>query len=222
MILKIHLLIATMSIVVCFSSCKNKVKDDIVKVVAELKDKEIKFPEGIPCFSMGKDMTCVDLYSDNCKIMLYVDSLGCTSCRLKLSEWKKIMTEADTVFTQKPEFIFFFQPKKKDEKELAFIFRRNGFRHPVFVDKENEIGNLNRFPSNPEYQCFLLDKNNRVIIVGNPTINPGIWTLFKKIIIEKHSSGKKGIVSSAFAKETKIIIPFFFKKERRCVAEIRN
>jgi hypothetical protein len=215
--MKTRFLIVIAPIVVCFSSCKNKVKDDAIKIVAEWKSKEIKFPEGIPCFSMGKDTTCMDLYNDNCKIMLYVDSLGCTNCRLKLSEWKKIMQDADTVFTRKPEFIFFFQPKKKDEKELAFLFRQNGFRHPVFVDRENEIGKLNGFPSNFKYQCFLLDKNNRVIIVGNPTINSGIWTLFKKIITEKEYNktitGKKGKEPSASVRKMKLSVPASPKKK---------
>ena len=70
-------------IAICLSSCKkNKQKEDAVKIVKEWTGKEIKFPKGIPCTSMGKDTTCVDLYSDNYKILLYVDSLGCTSCRL--------------------------------------------------------------------------------------------------------------------------------------------
>jgi hypothetical protein len=118
------------------------------------------------------------------------------------------MQDADTVFTRPPEFVFFFQPKKKDEKELAFLFQQNGFRHPIFVDKENEIGKLNRFPSTPEYQCFLLDRSNKVIIVGNPALNPGIWTLFKKIITERQSSGKKGGESlSVLAKEIELSVP---------------
>jgi hypothetical protein len=162
---------------------------------------------------MGKDTTCVDLYGDNYKIMLCVDSPGCTGCRLKLSEWKAIIREAGTVFTRKPEFVFFFQPKKKDEKELAFLSKQNGFHHPVFTDRENEIGKRNGFPSNPEHQCFLPDRNNKVIIVGNPTINPGIWILFKKIITEKHSSRKKGIVSSAFAKEKELSVQASLKKK---------
>ena len=156
-------------ITVCFSSCKkNKQKDDAMKIVAEWTRKEVKFPKGIPCTSMGKDTTCVDLYSDNYKILLYVDSLGCTSCRLKLSEWKKIINESDSVFSKPPEFIFFFQPKQKDERELQQIFKSNGFRHPVFIDIENEIDKLNKFPSKPQYQCFLLDNDNKVVIVGDP------------------------------------------------------
>ena len=173
-------------ITICFSSCKkNNQKDDAVKVVTEWTGKEIKFPKGLPCASMGTDTTCIDLYSDNYKILLYVDSLGCTDCRLKLPEWKKIIKESDSVFSTPPEFIFFFQPKQKDEKELQFIFKSNAFRHPVFVDKENKIDKLNNFPSKLEYQCFLLDKDNKVIMIGNPSLNSGIWTLYKKLITER-------------------------------------
>jgi hypothetical protein len=202
--MRTHLLIITILIAACFSSCKNRQKSDAVKIVTEWTGKEVKFPQGIPCTSMGEDITCPDLYNDNYRIMLYVDSMGCTSCRLKLSAWKKIIEESDTAFTRKPEFVFFFRPKKADERELAFIFRQNGFHHPVFVDRENEIGKLNSFSSKPEHQCFLLDRDNRVIIVGNPSLNPGIWALFKKTITErennKQSSGKKGGESSFLQK----------------------
>lgn len=173
---------------ICLSSCKNnKQQDNAIKIVKEWTGKEIKFPESLSCTSMGKDTACIDLHNDNYKIVLYVDSLGCTSCRLKLAEWKKIMKETDSLFTRKPEFVFFFQPKKKDEKELQFIFKQNGFRHPIFIDKANEIGKLNNFPSRSEHQCFLLDKNNKVLIVGNPSLNSGIWTLYKKMINEREA-----------------------------------
>ncbi len=171
---------------ICFPSCKkSNQKDNAIKIVIEWTGKEIKFPQGIVCTSMGRDTNCIDLHNDNYKIMLYVDSLGCTSCRLKLAEWKKIIDDSDSVFNRRPEFVFFFQPKKKDEKELQFIFKQNGFHHPVFIDKENKIDKLNSFPSKPEHQCFLLDKDNKVLVVGNPSLNSGIWTLYKKVITER-------------------------------------
>ena len=182
--LKLFLLI----VVVSLSSCKdNKKRDEATRIVAEWTGKEIKFPKELSCTSMGKDTTCVDLYSDNFKILLYVDSLGCTSCRLKLFEWKKIMQESDSLFIRKPEFVFIFRPKKRDEIELQSIFRNNGFHHPVFIDNENEIDKINKFPYNPEYQCFLLDKDNKVLMVGDPFINTGIWTLYKRIITESET-----------------------------------
>ncbi|MDR2145537.1 MAG: hypothetical protein LBE91_03635 [Tannerella sp.] len=117
--------------------------------------------------------------------MLYTDSLGCTGCRTKLEVWKKLIQEADTIFEHKPDFLFFFQPKYRGLKELKILLRNYHFDYPVFVDTENEIMRLNNFPKEPEYQCFLLDKDNKVVMIGNPVLNPGIWELYKKIIRER-------------------------------------
>ena len=103
-------------------------------------------------------------------------------------EWKKIINESDTAFSRPVEFIFFFQPKQRDERGLQQIFKGNGYKHPVYIDSKNEINRLNKFPSKPEYQCFLLDKDNKVIIVGDPSINKGIWDLFKKVITEREKN----------------------------------
>lgn len=46
----------------------------------------------------------------------------------------------------------------------------------------NMINGLNRFPEEMEYQCFLLDKNNQVLTIGNPALNPKIWGLYKETI----------------------------------------
>jgi len=189
--MKEKLLIIMMLAAICFPSCTKKGrKGNAVKIVREWTGKEIRYPSDLSCMSMGKDTTCVDLYNDNFKILLFVDSLGCTSCRLKLHEWKRIMNESDSVFIRKPEFVFIFQSKKSDGKELQNIFRNNGFRHPVFIDKENETDKINHFPSNPEYQCFLLDKDNKVVMVGNPSLSSGIWTLYKRVIAERETSVK--------------------------------
>jgi len=154
----------------------------IQQVVAEWREKQILFPSGIPCQSFGRDTDCINPSNPNYKILLYVDSTGCSSCRLKLSEWKRIIAESDSLFSREVDFLFFFQPKKHDETELQSLFRQNGFRYPVFIDTKNEIFELNKFPSQTDYQCFLLDKDNKVLMIGNPSINTGVWQLFKKYI----------------------------------------
>ena len=175
------------SILLFCISCKenNKQLDDATKIVNEWTGKTIQFPNNLYCTSMGENYPCIDLYSDKYKILLYVDSLGCTSCHLKLSEWKRIMAESDSLFSRKIEFILFFQPKKVDKEELQIIFKENEFNHPVFIDQNIEIDKLNKFPSKIEYQCFLIDNDNRVIAIGNPSLNHEIWILYKKIIEEK-------------------------------------
>jgi hypothetical protein len=47
------------------------------------------------------------------------------------------------------------------------------------------INHLNRFPDESTYQCFLLDKNNKVLMIGNPSLNPKIWELYKQQVSGK-------------------------------------
>jgi hypothetical protein len=145
-------------------ACKDKKLTEAQQIVGEWAGKEIRFPDNILCAAMGKDTVwdaCRALMEAEYKVLLYVDSSGCSSCRLKLSQWKTLMSESDSLFHGNVSFLFFFQPKSK--KELSILFRDEKFKHPVFIDTKNAVNRLNHFPEKPEYQCFLLDKNNKSV-----------------------------------------------------------
>ena len=164
-----------------FVSCQgDKRADDARKVVAEWIGKRIVFPDALPCTVMDRDTACISLSGASFKILTYIDSTGCTSCRLRLADWKKIVAEADSLFQGRVNFLFFFQPKS--EKELTYLLKRDNFRYPVFFDRACRLAGLNRFPSVMEHQCFLLDADNKVVLIGNPALNPQIWKLFKRQI----------------------------------------
>jgi hypothetical protein len=164
------------------TACKgDRQTESVRKIVTEWTGKEIRFPEGIPCVAADKDSDCISPSRPTTyKILAYFDSIGCTSCKLRLMDWQKMLAEADSLFPGKVDFLFFFQPK--NERELAYLFKRDGFRYPVFFDRENQLERLNRFPSKMEYQCFLLNSENKVILIGNPALNPKVWELFKRQI----------------------------------------
>jgi hypothetical protein len=163
-------------------SCKkDKRTDDARKIVSEWTGKQIKLPDGIPCMAAGRDAECVPLSGGApYKVLMSVDSIGCISCKLGLAHWNAILSEADSLFPGKVDFLFFFQPK--DEKELTYLFRRDGFRRPVFLDRESRLDRMNRFPSSMTYRCFLLDRDNKVVLVGNPALNPKIWEMYRRQI----------------------------------------
>jgi CTP synthase (UTP-ammonia lyase) len=48
-----------------------------------------------------------------------------------------------------------------------------------FLDWENQLDRLNHFPSWREYQCFLPDGENRVVLNYNPARNPKVWELYR-------------------------------------------
>jgi hypothetical protein len=74
---------------------------------------------------------------------------------------------------------------------MLYLFENADFNYPVFIDKKNGINQLNNFPQQQEYQCFLLDKNNKILFLGNPSINPNIWELYKRYILDKDKDKDK-------------------------------
>ena len=174
-------------------SCKdNKRLEDAAKIVSEWAEKEILFPENVSCYVSGKDTLselCSEWFQKEYKILLYVDSAGCSSCRLKLMEWKQLMEEADSLFHGKVGFLLYFQPK--NVKEMGYLFLRDQFDYPVFMDTKGAINSMNKFPQAMQYQCFLLDRDNKVMMVGNPVSNMRIWELYKAQIAGGKSAEQK-------------------------------
>jgi hypothetical protein len=191
---RVLLFVAFCSIYSCSDNRKQKA---IVKsIVIEWVDREILFPAVTPCYfeEMSMDTSKYSsLLEYDYKVLLYVDSMGCTSCKLRLLDWKQLIGEADSVFAGKMGFLFFFYPKNK--KELRALLSSHQMDYPVFIDESNEINRLNNFPSKTEYQCFLLDKDNRVLLVGNPTLNPRIWELYKEVIMGKKAEIQEKITT---------------------------
>lgn len=175
-------------VIVCpLCSCKDsKRRNDALRIVGEWTGKEILFPENLPCYVAGKDTLpelCNEYFNKEFKILMYVDSAGCSSCRLKLFEWQQLIDEADSLFHGKVGFLLYFQPK--NVREMRYLFVRDRFNYPIFMDIENTINRLNRFPREMEYQCFLLNRENKVLMIGNPTLNQKVWELYKSQISGK-------------------------------------
>ena len=107
---------------------------------------------------------------------------------------KQLMEEADSLFQGKIGFLLFFQPKSV--KEMGYLFVRDRFDYPVFMDTNGAINGLNHFPQAMQYQCFLLDSYNKVLAIGNPVSNLKIWELYKAEI-EGRKKTEENIVTSA-------------------------
>ena len=164
----------------CFSSCQNPAQEHITQLVKEWQGKEVHFLEN-PVFTRQlSDTVDYRIPEAEYKVLVYVDSIGCTSCKLQLPKWKEFIVYVDSVSGGQVPFLFFFQ--SKDNKELRYILKRDNFRLPVCVDSQNEFGKLNRFPSEQMFQTFLLDKDNRGKVIGNPIHNLSVKELYLKEI----------------------------------------
>lgn len=170
------------------SSCKNSDKDSIIKLVDEWKNKEILIPSHISFISCGDSLIRKDniTYKDY-TVVTYVDSVGCISCKLQLRKWKQFMSESDSVAKANVSYLFIFHPQKRDNKELISLLQKDHFTYPVCIDEDDSFNKLNHFPSDMAFQTFLVDKNKKVLAIGNPVHNPKIKELYLNIITGEKS-----------------------------------
>lgn len=97
-------------------------------------------------------------------------------------EWQEVIA---TSIGLKHKFnaIFIFSPKRGTEFQLITSLKAAQLDYPVFLDSGGLFLKRNpRIPSGEMYHTFLLDRQNRVVLVGNPIGNERLWELYKKEI----------------------------------------
>ena len=165
------------------ASCQESNKEAMLRLVNEWNGREIKFPSRSVFTVQGKDTVDFPFMDADYKVVTYVDSAGCTSCKLQLNRWKELVAEVDSLTDGAVPFLFYFQTK--DLKELRYLTRREGFTYPVCFDEKDELDGLNRFPDEMMFQTFLLDKDNKVVAIGNPVLSPKVKELYLKVMTGK-------------------------------------
>ena len=195
------------------ASCEESREEAMLRLVNEWNGKEIKFPSRSVFTIQGKDTVDFEFGNASYKVITYIDSVGCTSCKLQLPRWKKLVGEVDSLTGGSVPFLFYFHPK--DMKELRYLTRRDDFEYPVCFDEKDELNRLNRFPSDMTFQTFLLDKDNKVVAMGNPVLNPKIKDLYIDVIKEKKDTGQATNVTSASVNQTVLDFGSFPQLEKQ-------
>lgn len=188
------------AILLFLTSCKDDKRARVLNLLQDWNSKEFIFPSKLHFTINGNDSIDYQIYSGSkYKIVIYVDSIGCTSCKLRLPAWKNFMTEVDSLTSDSVQFLFFFFPKNKVEMSNILMFDQ--FDFPVCIDEQDSLNILNHIPTETMFQTFLLDRNNRVISIGNPIHNSKIKNLYLNII-----TGKEASLEMENKLQTKIIL----------------
>lgn len=156
--------------VFCFCSDSNQ---NIRKLLEEWRGREILYPSKANFVVLDSTNLDKGMYT----ILVYMDSMQCISCNLNLHSWNNLVEDIKSDLVN---FQFVFHPYKKNE--LKLILKREHFLFPYYIDEEDEFNKLNHFPLEPAFQTFLLDKDNKVLAIGNPVLNPKVKELYLRII----------------------------------------
>ena len=139
-------------------SCQDGKRSQIISLLQEWEGKEIIFPEKSIISIQYSDTLSQLLIDSEYKILTYIDSAGCTDCKLKLFLWNKLIHAVDSLNGMNVSFIFYSNMRNKDELER--LIRRDNFAYPIFLDVQNQFYQLNNLSANITYQTFLLDRSN--------------------------------------------------------------
>ena len=205
-----QLLFITLSIL-ALTSCKDSPKDEIARLVKEWDGKEVRFPEH-PVFTIpGKDTVDFSFRNAEYKVVSYVDSIGCISCKLQLDRWKDFIHEVDSLTGEAVPFILCLH--HPDVKEMQRVTWKDEFKYPVFIDEMGTFDALNHFPTNMMFQTFLLDKNNKIVAIGNPILNPLVKELYLEKLTEMQGSKPQAMQTEVSLDKAELDFGTFPKNE---------
>lgn len=201
---------------VSFFSCQRHEKE-VATLLKKWHGKEILFPQESVFTLFGKD-TVFFSADTQYKVLSYVDSIDCISCKLQLRSWKRLIEELNI------PVMFFMHPKQL--QEIVFVLQRDAFDYPVCIDMNDSLNKLNHFLSEISFRTFLLDSDNRVLAIGNPVHNPKVRDLYLDIILGRgrySDAVKKPVLTKMEADKTRHSFGTFgWQEEQSVLFTLRN
>jgi len=166
-ILSLFLLIA------CNNGAKQSPEADVIK---RLIGKELIFTDNLlPETIEKKTPFSFELFRKKPLKIVAIINLDCGLCIESLNGWEEYLKNKDITFiliVGGNDFEF-FKALKNNESQ---IFEN------IFHDKNNIFEMTNKIPRETRFKTFLIDKDNKILLIGNPLFNKNIDKLYEKEI----------------------------------------
>lgn len=166
--------------VTAFYSCKNvtrqKTGTGSIQQVASFMNKSIEFAS---LFSDYRNSLDTVLWAKRNKIVLYLDSMNCTSCAFnEMRKWNMYSKELERLKTDIVIICNYSDVKAVlDVKEAVHV----GF--PIFFDVDGRFKSTNHIPQDSMFHIFVVGFTNEVIWVGLPIYSNKSWKDFCSMIM---------------------------------------
>lgn len=111
-------------------------------------------------------------------IIRYIsDSKDCLSCQMHMHKYRHIIEDMSEYSDNRIGLIYVIRYSNNNEI-IKTIRRENKYGYQVIIDSIDIINDINKFPKTKNLQTFLIDKNKRVIAVGDPAVSPKVHQLY--------------------------------------------
>lgn len=171
--------LAVLLVMVVLGACTKRSKQK--SVVEEWVGKELIIPDGLT-FQIQDIPISYDFNNADFKIVTYIDSTGCTNCKMKLHEWNRFIDDIKKITDAHVNFLMIINSSRLNK--IKFLLKSNYFSNVVSIDTHDIFNKSNKLSIHSRYHTFLIDKNNKILAIGNPVYNSKIRRLYGKIITE--------------------------------------
>lgn len=150
------------------------------KMEAELrlfKEKAILLPNNMEAANCDEQrLPDTTLLHRSLKMLIYVSKSGCTNCKLRalLPIYMFILENKHL-----KDFGVVIVLKTEDREATESVLKDLRFRQTVFYDLDGSFERLNpQLPMDEEFHTLLLDKENKVVLIGSPAHNEELNKLY--------------------------------------------
>lgn len=207
----------------CCFSCQNNKKNELTGYMNEWMEKVILFPSSSSFWING----CEEIHkvqNSTYSIVSYIDSIGCTSCKLNYAKWDQFCQELH--IWDVPVYLYIHPNQQKQTTEIRTYLYRHKQSFWACIDLQDSLNVLNHFPSETAFQTFLLDKDNKVVAIGNPIHNPKVKELYLKIIkgetIGQENTSKQIMTKAVVDKSFIQMGSFDWQEEQKAAFTLKN
>lgn len=169
-------LILSLLILCAVTSCSYRPKSRIAQEVKNLTGKEIQFPQ---CEILNDTNTAPlqeIMPPEKIKMITYLSQPPCTSCIFTmLKDWE---CEVENNLGDNIKYILIL--KSNDRQAIIDAINLYQFSSPVLRYNDDVFEEINGLRVLARNRTLLLDKNNKVIAVGEPFGNDRMWNVYKK------------------------------------------
>ena len=150
--------------------------------VKKLMGSTIVLPEKVICVEEGEIYPMPDSLRDRAKLIVYIDSTECTTCRIThLGRYLKLFDLARERGTF--DVVLLLANTDLDGVPVVRYLSDLGIECPVYVDEENLF--LGQNPSVPDEQrlrSFFVNDTGAPLCIGDPSVSDGLFQVFLKAL----------------------------------------
>ena len=155
--------------------------EEIAIILERWIGQSLVLPMDVGFFTTDGDSVNAAFPTEEFKIVRYIGKDDCTSCRLHLLRYQKLLPELSERTDCQVGFVNIINPANMDDVR-RLLWSDNYAGLTMWIDEADSLNRLNGFPEIGALQTFLVDGENRVLAIGDPAVNPRVMQLFVDVL----------------------------------------